>query len=316
MEKLTIYYDDLQEGMWFKKLHPYLTNAKLSPITGSENINPEIKRALKYDRADIILTHENIPILVVERTIEVPSGHNVGQRYARIAGAAEENIPSVYIFPYVAVKHGGETAGPRYTNLRLFRSFENLMALTGSVVTTINWPVDDDCEVLTTPAKDIRFIEYLNLFFEYYSQNGLDNIHSYIQDSDFQQEQYDEIEIFSQSVKRRSTYDTPPPSVSIMSTSDFKLNYNIKVNNPSIGNIIVYDIGMNYLRSDPYTGTAMLYDYLYKDHSSDLLVLNFKQLQKSQWTTKAKTGRKDIKLYKHVADGILFKDGFIEKKEL
>ena len=44
---------------------------------------------LSYDRPDIILVDGDTPILVVEETVEVPSGHNVGQRFARIAAAAQ-----------------------------------------------------------------------------------------------------------------------------------------------------------------------------------------------------------------------------------
>ncbi|WP_108672246.1 hypothetical protein [Peribacillus acanthi] len=316
MDNLTIYYDDLQEGMWFKNLNPLLSTSSLEPITGSIAQNPKIAKALKYDRADIILAHNDEPILVVERTIEVPSGHNVGQRFARIAGAAEESIPSVYFFPYKATKHGGETAGPRYANLRLFYSLSELINYTGSAVTTINWPVDEDCEIITTPEKDNDLKIYLDLFLNYYIEHGMENINEYILNSEFQQDQYNEVADFSRSLKRRTTYDSPPPSVKIYSTNDFSVEYGHNISNSNNNNIVVYEIGMNYLRSDPYTGTAMLYEYLYKKPSDNLLVLHFKNLATEDWNNLATSDRKDIKLYRHVSDGILFTDGYIKKSNL
>ena len=108
-----IYYDDLQEGMWFKSLNPSFGEAVLHPITGASSVNPALAPVLQYDRPDIVLTDSGKPILVIERTVEVPSGHNVGQRFARLAAAAQAKIPLVYFGPYAAYKHGGETQGPR-----------------------------------------------------------------------------------------------------------------------------------------------------------------------------------------------------------
>src|SRR4051794_12663239 len=102
----TIYADELHEGEWFKSLHPALAEAAEEPLTGAVERNPKVAAALAYDRPDILLADANgEPILVVERTIEVPSGHNVGQRYARLAAASEARVPLVYFGPYVAVKH-------------------------------------------------------------------------------------------------------------------------------------------------------------------------------------------------------------------
>jgi len=78
-----IYADDLQEGDWFKALHPRLANAVEEEITGAVGRNPKLERVLLYDRPDIVLADgTETPVLVVERTIEVPRGHNVGQRFA------------------------------------------------------------------------------------------------------------------------------------------------------------------------------------------------------------------------------------------
>ena len=97
MADFTIYCDDLQEGIWFQELDPHFENAELEviPSKKAEIMSCGLDEVLKYDRPDIILKDENNVIFVLERTVEVPSGHNVGQRYGRLLAAAEANIPIV-----------------------------------------------------------------------------------------------------------------------------------------------------------------------------------------------------------------------------
>ncbi len=102
---MEVYYDSYQEGIWFKGLHYRLYEANLYPFPRG-NSGPEyLKRALIYDRPDIVVVDNNQPIFVLERTVEVPSGHNVGQRFARLVAAAQMRIPIVYFGPYAAYKH-------------------------------------------------------------------------------------------------------------------------------------------------------------------------------------------------------------------
>ena len=144
--------DEIQEADWFRGLHPELAEAKEGVITDA-HFQPGVKNVLSYDRPDIVLLDGEKPILVVEETVEVPSGHNVGQRFARIAAAAEARVPFLYFGPYVAKKHGGVTAGPRYMNVRLFHALDAVERITGTAVTTINWPVDANCEVQRNTSK-------------------------------------------------------------------------------------------------------------------------------------------------------------------
>ena len=142
MSNFTILYDEPQEAEWFRTLDPRLANATEVAITDAQ-LWPSVQRVLLYDRPDIVLLDGETPILVVEQTVEVPSGHNVGQRFARIAAAAEAGVPVLYFGPYAARKHGGITAGPRYVNVRLFQALDALVRTRDTAVTAINWPVDD-----------------------------------------------------------------------------------------------------------------------------------------------------------------------------
>ena len=198
-----IFCDSLQEGLWFSHLNDCISDAKLVVIPNSQKEKRlyGIERILQYDRPDIILKDNGNVIFVLERTVEVPSGHNVGQRFGRLVAAAKERIPVVYFGPYMAYKHGGDTAGPRYMNLRLFYSLRKVSDYFNTAVTTINWPVDQHCEVLKTSFKDKRLIEYLALFMDYYNTYGISGLTEYIKESPFQKEQYDEQEAFA---KKRS----------------------------------------------------------------------------------------------------------------
>ena len=49
-----IYYDDLQEGMWFKSLNPSFGEAVLHPITGASSVNPALAPVLKPSRYTLL----------------------------------------------------------------------------------------------------------------------------------------------------------------------------------------------------------------------------------------------------------------------
>jgi hypothetical protein len=77
---------------------------------------------------------------------------------------------------------------------------------------------------------------------------------------------------------------------------------------------------MSKIRSDPYTGTALLYSYLYcGGHPTQTrnLVLHFPNITIARWRAIGNAGgRKDERLFKAAADGILFADGYLPKSAL
>lgn len=314
----TIYADELQEGDWFRKLHPLLANVREDEITGAIERNPHLERVLCYDRPDIILADDqDKPVLVLERTIEVPSGHNVGQRFARLAAAAEARVPVVYFGPYAARKHGGSTAGPRYMNLRLFTALDHLANVNRSAVTCINWPVDSDCEIVRRPCKDDRLREYLNIFFDAYANRKSADLNEAIRMSKFEIEQLAERQLFSSSLRRAGVYGDPPKSVQI--ESGLEAAHRVGVSHlTDFNEVVIYSIGMTKIRSDPYTGAAMLYRYLYVlgARTKRALVLLFPYVTSGMWREAARSvRRKDIRLFRIAADGILFSDGIYLLRE-
>lgn len=316
---MRIYYDGFHEGMWFKDLHPRLDGAELRPFPTAAALHGELADVLAYDRPDIVLTDDDdTPLLSLERTIEVPSGHNVGQRFARLAAAARAGVPAVYFGPYSAYKHGGVTQGPRYMNLRLFHAIDATMQVEHSPITTVRWPTDTNFEIIHGPEKDERLREYMALFFDLLDQGGTRATVDGLLGSQFEHEQeLERLAFIQREVRRPEEYDVPPPSVRIAPAVAF----------PELDGcympyheVVLYQVGMRYIRSDPYTGTAILYAYLYcggMDERHRALVLHFPEITGTAWDNAARSGRrKDVRLFREVADGILFADEYREAAAL
>ena len=325
MVMYTIYFDSIQEGVWFQELHPLLKDADLQPFPNAAELLTKhelLQEALSFDRPDIILCDGGVPILVVERTIEVPSGHNVGQRFARLVAAARQRIPVVYFGPYAAYKHGGATQGPRYMNLRLFYALESMGDTYETPISIINWIVDKDYEIIRDARKDQRMIAYLNLFFDLYQSVDFEKLRQKILVSKFEQEQHKEREHFiTGEVKKPEQYDGPPNSIDIHTSPELNAAYpslsRIKLPNPQS---VVYNVGMKYVRSDPYTGMGLLYTYLYcgsLENKTRNLVLYFPNISLEMWKeVSSNTRRKDVRLYKMVSDAIIFSDGTLKQSDL
>jgi hypothetical protein len=319
-KSLTIVYDEPQEAVWFRELHPSLRDAIEEAISVAKDW-PSVQRVLAYDRPDIILLHGGAPILVIEETVEVPSGHNVGQRFARIAAAAECGVPCLYFGPYVAQKHGGETAGPRYMNVRLFMAIDAMIRTTKTAITTINWPVDQHFEVRRDRDKDRDVREYMATFFSAYEAHGLTGTNRALLASAIHKRMVSERDAFvSKSIRKPEQYDGPPPSVELLSSAEFSSRFGIHPDKlpPNASEVVLYNVGMNYIRSDPYTGMAMLYKFLYiAEHPQRCLILWFPNITCAMWRAEAGRGnRKDIKLYRISGDAILFADDLLLRSHL
>lgn len=316
-----IYYDSLQEGDWFKNLNENFINAKMSRIPQNDEDQKKagLNNILQYDRPDIILKENENVILVLERTVEVPSGHNVGQRYGRLVAAAMERIPVIYFGPYKAYKHGADTAGPRYMNLRLFYSLKKLSDHFNTAITTINWPVDEKCEVIKNPKKDEKIKEYVELLLDYYEKHGMTGLTEYIKNSDFQKAQYIEQKEFAEKeVRSPDQYSIPPNSVQLLPLSEFERECDVVLpNNGNIHNVLLYQVGMKKIRSDPYTGTAALYYYLYCNNEI-VQVLHFPNISYTTWDKFSQKSQKSktYRMYKEFCYAILFKDKLIMQKDL
>src|SRR3989344_9069171 len=145
--EIQIYCDALQEGEWFRKISPYFKNAKVEKIKPRGKNLTNIDNLIEYDRPDIILLINDRVVFALEKTEEVPTGHNVGQRFARIVRSIELNIPFIYFCPFVAMKHG-KYANKCFINARLLKAVEKMEYIHNVTILVMNWITDDNYELI------------------------------------------------------------------------------------------------------------------------------------------------------------------------
>ena len=260
---LQYYADSLVEGSWFRNLTPYLNDAEELPLR-ARGMNPEvIEYLVQYDRPDIILVEDDNPILVVEKTREVPTGHNVGQRVARLVRAAEFGVPSLLYAPHEARKHGVHTSICQL-NPRALAAFIRMWEIHRTPAVYINWPCDDDGELYCDGTEDREIACLLSRFLE--AGERQTRIRALQHKKQEMQSEYD------QRLVARPRYGSPPASVSVCRT-DRLLGSITPTPTATESRILsrnrsslVYEIGMTLAkckRQDPYTGMQFVYDYAY-----------------------------------------------------
>jgi hypothetical protein len=320
--RVEIYCDNLQEGRWFASLSHHLAGSNMKKI-GVRNANiPAVDRLLRYDRPDIIVLVDGEPKLVVEKTSEVPTGHNVGQRFGRFANAVEEGVMVVYFLPFTAMKHG-KYAGVCYVPARLFIALERMEAIHGVPALAVNWPCDDHYELLRDGSQDVEMKELVNGLIEsqftYSEAKIIDDLREIMK-----KELEDRVRV------QPNTAD-PPSSVKIIDTQEYvellKKKFpadfqNVSSDFQSRKKTLVYQLGMtpeNCRREDPYTGTQFLYDYIWcrnGPNPSDKhtnLVLSVPNVTKGRWmeANPNDPSRKSA-VYYATANIIVLKDGIIK----
>ena len=292
--KWQIFADDQTEGDWFKARSKLFDDAEIVIIQRKNN--PEyIQKLLKYDRPDIILVKEGVPKLVIEKTREVPTGHNVGQRFARLVNAVENGIPIIFFLPFKATKHG-KHQGVCSIPIRIFDAIDRMGEIHKVDTLITSWDTDDDNELLVDGTEN----------------NYLDKVINELIQHNFNFSQsYTIKEIKKRNNEFKSLTDSrtrnPPKSVNIKKTIDYVkyLNDNNKLSFEQQNELnktfskrqdtLVYKIGMTESkcnRQDPYVGQQFLYDYQYCrfGHTPNMkkmnLCLYFPNILQSVWLKK------------------------------
>lgn len=289
--KYTIYCDNLIEAHWFMGLSSLLAQATIIKILGRGQ-NPKIIDSLiEYDRPDIILLADANPVLVLEKTREVPTGHNVGQRIARLVRAVELGIPTIKFFPFDAMKHG-EYAGACNLNIRLLEAFEKMAQIHKTPILAINWPVDSHYELLDSGIENKRVSAVVHDYLKSGFDKNCGEIASQIKMMENE---------YNARLTRRKSYSAPPNSVQFLDTIKFIQNLPYPVEDSTKrtllqrGRSVVYIMDMTpskCRREDPYTGTQFIYDYLWcrngpkVEHKASNLILQFPGITKSTWYKK------------------------------
>lgn len=94
------------------------------------SVPDHIRKILYLDAPDLIVEMNNEPIFAIEVSKEAGTGHNVFQRFARIAAAVENNVPAFYIYPEaVIIQRKGQRTRWDKINPLIFRTLEAVMNL-------------------------------------------------------------------------------------------------------------------------------------------------------------------------------------------
>ncbi|MGI8493985.1 MAG: hypothetical protein ACR2L1_01565 [Pyrinomonadaceae bacterium] len=288
---LKIFGDNKIEALWFKSLSSELKTAKVEMILSRGQNPPPIENIIKYDRPDIILTKDEIPVLVLEKTREVPTGHNVGQRFARIVRAAEQKIPAIKFFPFDARKHGEHT-GICHLNIRMLKAFKNMSDIHNSPVIAVNWIIDEHGELIDNGTENVEISNIVDS----YIKSGFDpNCEAIEQEFILNKLEYEtRLEV-------RKSYAKLPNSARIIKTSEFINNFSHLLTNEKrniirkLDETLVYEMVMSpekSKRQDPYTGTQFIYDYGWCRNGVKVndkkrnLILYFPKINKETWYEK------------------------------
>jgi hypothetical protein len=90
-----------------------------------------IKQILYLDAPDLIVEIDSEPIFSIEVSTEAGTGHNVFQRFGRLAASVENNVPAFYIYPEAAIinRQKGNTTKWDTINPLVFRALDNVMSI-------------------------------------------------------------------------------------------------------------------------------------------------------------------------------------------
>lgn len=281
MSNYTIVHDAIQEADWFQNLSERLSGADISRL---DDDSPDaVLEIASYDRPDIILLQDGVPVLVVEKTGHVPTGKNPLQRVARLVKAAEIGVPGVFFVPYAAKKHG-ENASKTNLNHRAIQALRRVEEVNETPMLIPPWPTHDDYELVHDGSED----ELMSRFVDQFLQEGCDpNVPT-----------AEEIRAQSETGAKRilseyAPYAKPPKSVTIQSTDSAVEQYRGLTGNGSFqtsrDETVVCDFKFRTRRTDPYIGSQFAYDYLYcrtgptvRDRDRNL-VLNMPKIDRETW---------------------------------
>ncbi|MHA1812699.1 MAG: hypothetical protein ACTSYX_04605 [Candidatus Thorarchaeota archaeon] len=315
-----VFYDALQEAEWFKSLVPELSQAQSIRMVREGNQNPIVDRLVEYDRPDILLELDGRVVFGLEKTEEVPTGHNVGQRFPRIVRAAEMGVPFVKFFPFVAMKHG-EYRGRCFVNARLFKAFERISRIHGVPIIAVNWPCDAYYELVRDGSEKRELVallqELISLNFDTRRSQLVPKLQAKMAAE------------YAERVSMNPRYKDPPPSVKIVKTLDLVRQLrrrfgasNFPAHVVSRDESVVYRFEMTERccrRQDPYTGMQFIYDYIWcrsgpkpQDKYRNLF-LECPKVSTATWLdANPDTPGSKSHLYYTLANGIILKDSVIQ----
>ncbi|NOY51918.1 MAG: hypothetical protein GXO88_15310 [Chlorobi bacterium] len=253
-----------------------------------------IKKILYLDAPDLIVEIDHEPIFSVEVSTEAGTGHNVFQRFARLAASVENNVPSFYIYPEAVIITRQNTA-PRWDRINplIFKALDDVMSIYKIPSLFYYFPTDYKThnDAFTSPNlihKGLRFDPNRNyagsplgtdsemtlMFAAMDEIVGVVERHGAIVGRDKLLSKRPIINrrafMNQEFVSKGGTMDTSPLSAIEKIPTQYLLNYLIRFENSQyhIGELlrsrqetIIYKVDAKF-RGDPYPGALAAIDYL------------------------------------------------------
>lgn len=117
-----------------------------------------IKRILYLDAPDIIVEYDMEPIFSIEVSTEAGTGHNVFQRFARLAASVENNVPAFYIYPE-AIIVSRKDSGAKWDSINplIFKSLDDIMNIYKIPALLYYFPTDyHSCSTVPSESTHLR----------------------------------------------------------------------------------------------------------------------------------------------------------------
>ena len=319
--------------------------------------NPrKIQELLYLDKPDIIITYkknendQDKPILCIEFSEQTPMGQNSFQRFPRAVAAAEAGVPFVIVFPekdWVHRKKEG-TSSWEHASPFIFNGLKKLSDFHGLPVFSINWSGDEeknsykgwknfDQHYSNLPCSQSKEIEKLFKFINLVVRNSIQNLdvnylfrEKIVQDllMDLDAKRFRKGKAFLENITSKSLIRINTNDIEkYIKENTAGLPFNQTILPDYIKSraeaLIFYAETINF-RSDPYTGTMLVYDYSFCRYGSNKadrhtnLIIHFPKIEFEQIVRKYQsyyTGRCPFKdadmddpgyLTLHLRDGCKF----------
>lgn len=133
--------------------------------THFHTVPDHIRKILYLDAPDLIVEKDNEPVFSMEITTEAGTGHNTFQRFARIAAAVENSVPSFYIYPEgKLISRTNRRTGAIHTkwdeiNPLVFRALEGVMSVYNIPALLYYFPSDDIGVYRNAPEASPHFAD-------------------------------------------------------------------------------------------------------------------------------------------------------------
>jgi hypothetical protein len=145
-------------GKTFSKKKMYESDA--NNATQFHTMPDHIKQILYLDAPDLIVELDSEPIFSIEVSTEAGTGHNVFQRFGRLAASVENNVPAFYIYPEAVIinRTKGKSNTTKWDSINplVFRALDNVMSIYRIPALFYYFPSDYRSHSLATSSPNIR----------------------------------------------------------------------------------------------------------------------------------------------------------------